>query len=479
LAEGRAKLSKGDVFGRWTLTKYIDTGGNGDVWFVESGDEEAAIKILHRPGKIDYERFRREVKICSEIDASVIAILPVLDHHLPDRPTNEDRAWFVMPRAIQLMEALEDSDLDNRVEDIRDVTSVLVGLLAWRGLNHRDVKPENLFDFEDRVVVGDLGLAKAPDDPNLTDDGKLVGPFHHLAPELVAGDVDVDWEKVDVYYVATSLWRLALGRRYPARGHISANDADSLARLLPDEPRIVDLARVIDRATSRSPAGRPTLRQLEAQLNEWLDARRYLAETESRKFEFTARHEQTEVRNRVVLEWLITEVRTKPAFGALGYEVEDPEKPSEEIRGLTEGEIGKALADLIELGYITGDPGLVFARKEPRYFHHLYPTPHGVEQVADVDDLLAEAVPMLEAFVDPVDGVSLPSDVVPVEVVPGLMRTPAEAYFQMWLLRYFDLLSFQPLSETGSSVTFMNVHATAPGKRWLYELARTETGGTA
>jgi len=65
---GRAGRRIGDVFERWRLTEFVKAGGNGDVWFVESEDgDQAAMKILHRLGDEDYERFRREVATCKEI----------------------------------------------------------------------------------------------------------------------------------------------------------------------------------------------------------------------------------------------------------------------------------------------------------------------------------------------------------------------------------------------------------------------------
>ena len=50
------------------------SGGNGEVWFAESGDECSAVKIFHRTGATDYERFRREVKTCKEIDSTAIPL---------------------------------------------------------------------------------------------------------------------------------------------------------------------------------------------------------------------------------------------------------------------------------------------------------------------------------------------------------------------------------------------------------------------
>jgi len=462
-------LRVGDILGRWTLVEYVDSGGNGDVWFVESAGEEAALKVLHRlSDPDDYERFRREVTACKEIDPETIAILPILDDHLPDEPTRRDRPWFVMPRAVPLQGALADTDLVAKVNAIRAATVTLAQVLERHGRHHRDVKLENLFVCDGRVVVGDLGLVKGPDDSDLTSPEKPVGPIRNLAPELAAGDPNPDLERIDVYYLAHALSRLASGRE--ARGHIRAHESDSLAMRLPDEHEVTPLARLIDDATARDPAQRPTLRALDSRLAEWIDQRGRALEIRTEHERYAALYEQRENRNRAVLQWVVTQVRDEPVFGGFTYDVPDLDEPTPDVPGLTEGQMAQALQDLIDDGLISGEPQHVFGRREPRHFTHLYPTVAGVEQVHDVDTLLRLAAPLLRAFLDPVDMVTLPRSTEPTEVVPGVILTPPEAYFEMWLLEHFSYLDYRPSAETGGFASLVRVRATSAGRHWLYEL---------
>jgi serine/threonine-protein kinase len=231
----RIRQREGDVFGRWTLVAPLGSGGNGEVWSAEADDLPAsAVKVLQATSRRDYERFRREVAICEQLDSDEYAILPVRDSHLPAKPTANDKAWFAMPLATVLGVALVGASLERKVRAIRDVAQTLGRLLAEHDLNHRDVKPENLYAWGERIVVGDFGLAKRPEDPDLTTD-RPVGPFNHMPSEVLVGDDEPDWEKVDVYCLANSLWRLALEKLYPPRGQIRANEDDSLALLLPGE----------------------------------------------------------------------------------------------------------------------------------------------------------------------------------------------------------------------------------------------------
>jgi hypothetical protein len=472
---GEARLKKGDVLGPWTLVKYVASGGNGDVWFVEDGDgQEAALKVLHRVGKADYERFKREAAITRSLTLEA-GVLPMIgEPHLPGRQTAEDHAWYAMPRATPLRAALEGEPLDQRVGAIATIAQTLAGLVELLALHHRDIKLANLFVYDGRVVVGDFGLARRPDDESLTAEGKVAGPINQLAPELLAGDHDPDLERVDVYLLAVTLWQIATLRPNPPRGTpISSHAADSVARLLPDEARIDELARMIERATAREPDGRPTLRQFATLLEEWLAARGRTQEAESQYDRLKARYEAAETRRKAVLEWLVATVRTEPVFDRLMYQIEDPDKPSEEVIGLTKGQVGAALGELIDVrvGSLTGEPGgQGFGMSGPRYYSRLFPTALAFLELGNHEEQLRDAAPVANAFLDPVDSITLPADAEFVELPNGIRRTPAETYFQLWLLSAFGYLDMQYLDESGTDRTLLNVHTTIAGQRWLLDL---------
>jgi hypothetical protein len=284
------------------------------------------------------------------------------------------------------------------------------------------VQLENLLVHDGRVVVGDFGLVKGPDDSDLTSPEKPVGPIRNLAPELAAGDPSPDLERIDVYYLAHALSRLASGRE--ARGHIRSHEADSLALRLPEEPEITQLARLIDDATARDPAQRPTLRAFEARLTEWIAARERAVEIRSEHERYASLYVARENRNRAVLHWLVTHVRSEPVFGACTYVVADPDDPSPEIAGLTQGQMAQALLDLIDDGLISGEPQHAMGRSQPRHFTHLYPTVAGVEEIHNVDALLLLAAPLLRALEDPLDVLTLPRATEPTEIAPGIVLTP-------------------------------------------------------
>jgi serine/threonine protein kinase len=105
------------------------------------------------------------------------------------------------------------------------VRLVEIGVQLCRGLGamhaadllHRDVKPANVMivgDLRggDPIVVKliDLGIAKAPDDPDHTREGRSVGTPAYASPEAVLGGAT---KVSDVYSVGAVLYELATGQR--------------------------------------------------------------------------------------------------------------------------------------------------------------------------------------------------------------------------------------------------------------------------
>jgi hypothetical protein len=132
--------------------------------------------------------------------------------------------------------------------------------------------------------------------------------------------------------------------------------------------------------------------------------------------------------------------------------------------------MAQALLDLIDDGLISGEPHHVMGRSTPRHFAHLYPTVAGVAEIHNIEALLLLAAPLLRALEESVDMLTLPRSTEPTEVVPGVVLTPPEAYFEIWLLARFGRLEYKPTAETGGHASFVRVRVTSPGRHWLYEL---------
>ena len=286
--------------------------------------------------------------------------------------------------------------------------------------------------------------------------------FFHLPSEVFVTDEEPDWEPVDVYCLANTLWCIAVEKLLPPRGQIRAGEDDSLALLLAEEPYIGQLAGVMEAATARRPNARPTLSAFADQLDQWLSAR-------NTRDEFSVEYESAEARRLAVLRWLLDYVRREPVFDRLGYDVPDDLNAPSDIPGLTEGQVCAALLELIDDYAIEGEPRRAMGRREPRHFTRLYPTSYGVDQVDSLDAITSQAMPILRVFVTPNDWLVLPQSSEVVEVVPGSNLAPPEAYFRMRMLESQGLLSFRSVAETGGHVNFSDVRATSGGKRLLYQ----------
>jgi hypothetical protein len=368
-----------------------------------------------------------------------------------------------MPLATGITEALAKASLAEKVEAVRQIAATLAGLLE-RGISHRDVKPENLYQHRGRFVVGDFGLARRPEDPSLTGD-KPVGPWAHLPSEVFMrpGEPgqELDWEKVDVHCLANTLWRLVTGADTPPRGPILAQGNYALTRHT-EESYVSELDLLIEKATSDAPENRPKLEALERQLSHWLEASQI-------RDEILREDERLRRNKATVLRWLVNHVREEPVFRRLRWDIEDPTAPSG-IDDLTEGEVREALDELWARGLITGD------KKEALggavIWTHLFPTVTGAWEVEDHHVLMAQMTPLLRALMTKIDYVQLMPDE---DLQIGTLRIPPpEAFFQLIHLGQRGYISFRDERENGGGgVSFLDVAITPHGRDWLVATLRS------
>jgi WD40 repeat protein/serine/threonine protein kinase/tetratricopeptide (TPR) repeat protein len=159
-----------------------------------------------------------------------------------------------------------------------DVGAQVAGALAYahkQGVLHRDIKPSNLLlDTRGTVWVTDFGLAKADDQPNLTDTGDILGTLRYMPPEAFEGRTDA---RGDIYSLGLTLYELLALRpafeekdRHRLIRLVTTGEPVPLQKLSPAIPR--DLVTIVHKAIDREPGHRyQTAEELAADLQRFLD----------------------------------------------------------------------------------------------------------------------------------------------------------------------------------------------------------------
>lgn len=259
-----------DTIGPWTLQEKLGSGGNASVWRAShDGGDAVALKVISttKAQREPYRRFIQEIQFLRSL-GDFPGVLPLLDSHLPERPSSTDRAWLAMPVARPIAGALAEASLETTVDALAEIADTLSRLVE-RGVGHRDIKPGNLYELSGHWLIGDFGLVAAPDLAELTRSGKKLGPAHYTAYEMILDPVNADPLPADVYSFAKTLFVLATGLAYPPEGHQPASTRGfSIADLRP-HPHAAALDRLIDRATRLQSDQRPTISEIAADLSAW------------------------------------------------------------------------------------------------------------------------------------------------------------------------------------------------------------------
>jgi serine/threonine-protein kinase len=247
---------------RFSIERELGRGGTASVYLAHDRilDRSIALKVLHPSvaAAIGTDRFAREVKETARLVHP--NIVPLFDSGAIG-----GLHFYVMPfvEGETLRQRLDREGrlpLDRALAIARDVIEALAYAHA-QGVVHRDVKPENVFCYQDRALVADFGIAKVMDRPEadtLTRVGTMVGTAAYVSPEQAGGD-PVDGRS-DLYSLGCVLFEMIAGRP-PFQG---ANAYALIARHLVETPPRLErddlpagLADLVARLLAKDPADRP------------------------------------------------------------------------------------------------------------------------------------------------------------------------------------------------------------------------------
>lgn len=262
-----------EAIGPWIKRRKIGQGGNGEVWSCKHKPDGniAAIKFLKRNkiGSDNYKRLCHEIRLLRDLGQRK-GILPLLQSNLPPEDKNPpDVPWLAMPEAHSLKNGFSDeTPLEVIVAGLSNVATAL-SELAEQAIHHRDIKPQNLFIYDNETVIGDFGLATYPGKEALTLEGQKLGPLYYIAPEMLEYQRGVDESRADVYSLAKTLWVLVTGQRYPPPGEQRALEPKVRVASYVRHIKSYLLDKLIQLATGFDPVKRISLADFAKELRAW------------------------------------------------------------------------------------------------------------------------------------------------------------------------------------------------------------------
>ncbi|RVX45504.1 uncharacterized protein DUF3558 [Nonomuraea polychroma] len=210
-------MNGGRLSGRYALIRQLGSGGMGTVWLArdEMLHREVAVKELKLPdGMGEAKRAEAVTRSVREAQATARLRHPgIVELH--DIVVEQGRPWLVMEllrgRTLDETVALRGPLPPRQVAGIgADVLDALNAAHA-RGLQHRDVKPGNIFLTDSgRVVLTDFGIAREEGQETLTETGMMIGSPGFIAPERLRGDKG--GPASDLWSLAATLYLAAEGR---------------------------------------------------------------------------------------------------------------------------------------------------------------------------------------------------------------------------------------------------------------------------
>ncbi len=273
--------------GEYKICERLGGGGNATVYRGENRQgENVAVKIFREENVTGKKarkrnnkkkaRFIIETNTVIGIQDEIKGVIPILNWGLPDKKTK--KFWYAMPIAIPVQEKFKDlKTVEERVEAVLELAKTLC-LLHKKGIVHRDIKPQNIYYYNEKYCLGDFGVVDFPDRQELTSFQEAVGPKATMAPEMRYNAKNADGKAADVYSLAKTLWILLKEVEYGFEGRYEEDD--TIIGLRSDTryktEYLVELEILLKRSTEYDSALRPNMDEFVEILEKWLETKKNL-----------------------------------------------------------------------------------------------------------------------------------------------------------------------------------------------------------
>lgn len=291
---------KNQKFGEWTLTSFLGSGGNGEVWKCEGLDGGIkAIKILKKVRPKSYDRFSDETTVLGR-NSDVIGIIPLVYKFLPESLTGST-PYYVMELGKPYNSALVSRNIEARVGAIIQVGETLEELHK-RSIFHRDIKPANILYYKGRFCLADFGLVDYPNKKDVSHLNEEIGAKWTMAPEMRRESSTADPAKADVYSLAKTLWIFLTGIEKGFDGQYSTESIIDLRSVYP-RAYTAPIDDLLFRSTDNDPARRPTIIEFVSGLKHWTElSKNFHDRNHQQWFEIQTKLFPTSIPSRVVWE---------------------------------------------------------------------------------------------------------------------------------------------------------------------------------
>ncbi|HEX9833579.1 MAG TPA: serine/threonine-protein kinase PknH/PknJ [Mycobacterium sp.] len=237
-------VTAGSMVGGYRIERELGAGGMGSVFLAAHPTLPRfdALKVLSRELSRDPDfrtRFTREADLAASLDhPQIVAVYNRGE-------TDEGQLWIAM-------QFVDGTDADAALRDGTMTPARAVHIVAEvakaldfahsRNVVHRDIKPANFLlsgpaGPDERVLLGDFGIARALDDVGLTATGAVMATIAYAAPEVLSG-MPFDG-RADIYSLGCTLFRLLTGKT-PFSGS-NGPAATMMAHLQQRPPRVTDV----------------------------------------------------------------------------------------------------------------------------------------------------------------------------------------------------------------------------------------------
>ncbi len=272
-------------------------GGNAFVYDAiykgESGFVVKILKDLNRGNHKCIQRFKMEMRETLVIQDKVKGIIRIIDNC-----GNKDKKyWYLMPKATPLRDKINEEKkrifpipkVDQKISEEKEKElkdkelkflkykcraiieiAEVISALHKKEIHHRDIKPQNIYFWEETFCLSDFGLIDFPEKPNLTPNSERLGPQGYMPDEMYKNTKNADYKKVDVYELAKTFWSILTENTTIFLGKYDENDSGiGIRNYFKFSHHIVELEEVLIRSTEYIPERRPTIDEFIEHVKFW------------------------------------------------------------------------------------------------------------------------------------------------------------------------------------------------------------------